>query len=169
MLWLRTNDPARTPPHWTDIVRPGQYAVFVFDALSHVARNADGAGFDPPDQTFIALCDSNAEAERFANNTVGAHPHLCCEIYDHEGKANDPLATVYNPAERHKYEGRRYHQREVFLGAPAVVAGIVLVIFDYHRRFTWMWGYIVGLKLIMSGGFALIRGLIGWYERRGEA
>lgn len=168
MHWLRIYDAARTPSHWTEIIRPGQYAIFVFEARSHVARDCDARHFSAPDEVKIALCDSLAEASESAKGIVFAHGELCCEIYDHAGKANDPVETVYHPAERHKYEGRRYHKREVYLGGPAVAVGIVLVIFDYNRGFTWMWGYIIGLKLIMSGGFAMIRGLIGWYERRNE-
>ena len=169
MLWLRTFNPARTPAHWTDLVRPGQYAVFIFDARSHVARDADGRPFQVAETASIALCETLDEAADFAQEVVSGHPELCCEIYDHEGKSKDPVETVYNPGERHKYEGLRYHQREVYLGGPAVAAGIALVILDYHREFTWMWGYVIGLKLIMSGGFALLRGLIGWYECRAEA
>jgi len=46
VIWTRILDPSRTPEHWTELIRPGQFAVFVFDAGTHVARDREGKPFD---------------------------------------------------------------------------------------------------------------------------
>ena len=169
MSWTRTCDPARNPAHWTELVRPGQYPVFVFDAPTHVARDAEGRRFDSGECASIALCDDLREAVNFATGVVTRHSNLCCEVYDHEGKSKQPRQVVYNPAVRGKYDGLQHAKREAFWGSLVLLCGMVFIVHDLVRDLTWLWGYIIGLKLTMVGGFRLAQGLLGWYEYRGES
>ena len=105
MNWTRVYDPHRKPPHWSGLVRPGQFAVFLFDPRTHVPMD-DAGGHPSNDDVSIAICDSLEEAIGFANATVATHPHVFCEIYSHEGKSGDPIQSIYNPAERGKHVGR---------------------------------------------------------------
>jgi len=166
VIWTRIIDPSRTPEHWTELIHPGQFAVFVFDAATHVARDRDGKPFDE-DHVSIALCDDFAEAEAFAKELVGRMSVLVCEIYDHEGKSKE-ATRVYNPAVRHKYVGLRYSKRQTFWGSLVFACGLAFVVRDFMRDLTWIWGYVIGLKLMTVGGFRLGQGLVGWYENRAE-
>jgi hypothetical protein len=168
LLWIPIYDPSRTPAHWTEIIRDGQYAVFIYDAPTHVACDAQGECFVSGAGVSVALCGDLTKAAEFARGVVGAHPELCCEIYDHEGKAKEPVQVVYNPAVRHKYEGLRYHKREVVWGVAAISVGIPFMLYDYYREFLWIWGYVIGLKLTIVGVVLLARGLVGCYTRRRE-
>ena len=168
MIWTRTNDSARTPSHWTELIQPGQFAVFIFDAPTHVARDSEGAIFKPAGTESIALCDNFPEALAFASGVVAIHPELCCEVYDDEGKSKEPRQTVYNPAVRSKYEGRQYAKRQALWGSLVVVCGVAFAAYDFTQHFTWIWGYVIGAKLTVIGGFRMFTGLFDWYERRHE-
>ena len=170
MIWTRINDPSRKPEHWTGLIRPGQFAVFIFDAPSHVARDLQGKPFDAADDgAALALCDDLPEAVSFAKELAGRMPELCCEIYDHEGKSNEPLQTIYNPAVRRKYEGLEYSKRQALWGSLILACGVAFVVHDFMRDLTWIWGYVIGAKFMVIGGFRMGQGLIGWYEHRGES
>jgi hypothetical protein len=168
VIWTRIIDPSRTPEHWTELIRPGQFAVFVFDAATHVARDRDCKPFDS-DQVSLALCAGLAEAEAFAKELVGRMPALVCEIYDHEGKSKEPTRVIYNPAVRHKYEGLRYSRRQTLWASLVFACGVAFVVHDFMLDLTWIWGYVIGLKLMTVGGFRLGQGLVGWYEHRAES
>ncbi len=169
MIWTRIYDPTRNPAHWTELVAPGQFAVFIFDAPTHVARDAAGGHFNPPDSVSLALCDNLPEALAFAKDVVTHHPNLFCEIYDEEGKSKDPVQAVYNPAVRGKYVGLQYSRRQTLWGSLAMLAGIAFIVLDIMRDLAWFWGYIIGMKLTLVGGFRVTQGLLGWYEHRREA
>jgi hypothetical protein len=169
VIWIRTNDLSRKPEHWTELIRPGQYAVFLFDAPSHVARDCEGRPFEAVEGASIALCDSLSEASTFAKELTRCRPELCCEIYDHEGKSKEPVQVVYNPAVRPRYEGLEYSKRQAFRGSLILACGIAFVVHDFMRDLTWIWGYVIGAKFMVIGGFQMGQGLIGWYEHRGES
>jgi hypothetical protein len=38
--------------------------------------------------------------------------------------------------------------------------GIVLIAWDVHRDLLFMWGYIVGLKMVLIGGAVAIQGAL---------
>jgi len=169
LIWIRIYDPFRTPAHWTSLVRPGQFAVFIYDARTHVARDAEGRRFDSSGGISIALCGDLPEAIHFAGEVVAGHSELCCEIYDHEGKSKDPLQVIYNPAVRSRYRGLKYSKRETFWGSVVLLCGVALIIVDFARDLAWIWGYVIGLKLTVVGGSFLVRGCVGWYEHRSES
>ncbi len=165
--WIRLYDPQRIPPHWTDLVQPGQFAVFITEAESAAPRDPEGQPFRDAAQ-YAALCDTQNEAETFANATVASHPELRCEIYDHEGKTKPPVETIFHPAVRHKHTGRRHAHRHMLTGAALLTAGTILAIIDFRHDLTWLWGYIIGLKCLICGTVFLTRGYVEWREFRTE-
>jgi len=155
VLWTRLNDPLRIPAHWTEIIRPGQYAVFVYDIRTHVTRDAS-----------VALCDDLAEAVAFAGSVVAAHPELCCEVYDHEGKSNEPIQVIYAPSVEGRCQGRPVARRATVWGSVILLGTVVLLGVDIRHGLAWIWGYVIGLKLLVIGVSLLVRGLAGLYEHR---
>jgi hypothetical protein len=169
LFWTPTYDPAREPPHWTQLVRAGQYAVFVFDADTHVARDGEGLPVPSGQCASIALCDSLSEAVDLATKITASHPRLCGEIYDYEGMSKAPVQVVYNPAVRGKYEGLQFAKRQTLWGALAVLIGLAFIVHDVMLDLAWIWGYIIGVKLTLVGGFRMGSGILGWYEHRAES
>ena len=43
---------------------------------------------------------------------------------------------------------------------------IAFIIYDVRQNLLWMWGYIIGAKLMIIGVTFLVRGMIGLYEHR---
>jgi hypothetical protein len=166
MKWTQLYDPARNPDHWSRIIQPGEYCVFVMTANTRQPRDADGRTFRPGGES-TAICADRNEAFGFANETVARHPELCAEIYGHQGKSGEALAVVYEPSVRGKYAGSRpYSKRETMWGGLMIAAGACFIVYDARHDLAWLWGYIVGLKLTLIGMNFLVRGLIGLHEHR---
>jgi hypothetical protein len=164
-MWLKVYDPARTPAHWLEIIRSGEYCVFIVGAADHIPRDYAGRPFKDG-EAYVQIASDLAEALRFADGVVARHPELCCEIYGDEGKSGEPLRTIYNDAERGKYEGLPLARREALTGSSIVTVGLLLIVYDAKRDLTWLWGYIIGLKLLIIGGSYLVRGVAGLCEHR---
>jgi hypothetical protein len=138
MIWTRLYDPARTPSHWTEIVSTGQYVVFVSDANSGAARDADGNPFrrvDGSDGHCAALFHNVAEARDFARKVVARRPELCCEVYTSEGKANPPLEAIYVPSVRDRYVGVVHARKLALTAAGLATVGTVFVVVDFVAIF----------------------------------
>jgi hypothetical protein len=114
----------------------------------------------------VAICDSLNEAMECAKNVTAHHLELCCEIYDHEGKSGEPLETIYNPFVEGRYRGRPYARRVTAWGGGIFLCGVVLIAVDVSRDLAWIWGHVLGLKMVVVGTGLLVRGLSRWYEHR---
>ena len=44
-MWLKLYDAARTPAHWLEIVRPGEFCVFILDAHDRTPKDFEGRQF----------------------------------------------------------------------------------------------------------------------------
>jgi hypothetical protein len=165
MRWVRVYDPDRKPAHWSEIIRSGQYAVFLFDARTHVLRNADGK-YPARGEASVAICADLQEAVGLSNSLVAAHPDLCCEIYNHEGMSGDPLQVIYNPAVRGRYVGRPVARRETLWGIALCLCSVGFIVADFRHDLAFIWGYVIGLKLLIVGCVLVVRGVLGLYEHR---
>src|SRR4051812_1914 len=94
VTWTRLYDPNRTPSHWTEIIQPGEYSVFVLTAATRSPRDPEGGCF-PSGEEAVAICINLDQAEKLANEVVARHPELCAEVYDHRGKSGEPLRVIY--------------------------------------------------------------------------
>lgn len=157
---VRVYDPARTPAHWLEIIQPGQFSVFTINA---------GRRTPPPGEACVEIVPDFETALKFAEETVAQDPALCCEIYDHRGKAGEPLRTVYEPSARGKYEGRPRARKEMLAGAGLMAVALAILAYDVKRDLTWFWGSIVGIKLTIVGGAFLVRGVSRYIEARSDA
>jgi hypothetical protein len=165
MKWTLVYDPCRTPAHWSEVIRAGQYAVFAYDARTHVSRGSDGQ-FTASGEDAVAICPDLAHARDLSDTLVASHPDLCCEIYTHEGKSGDPVQVIYNAAVAGKYTGRPFARREAWQGAALWLCAAVFIAVDIHHDLAWIWGYVIGVKLLIVGTAFLVRGLVGLYEHR---
>jgi hypothetical protein len=164
-IWTRVYDPLRIPAHWTELIEAGQFAVFVFDIRTHVARDADGR-FCAAGEVCVAICASLHEAVDCARKVVAPHPELCCEIYDHMGKSGEPLQVVYDPSVEGRHQGRPFARRETVWGSLIFLSGVGFIVVDLRHDLLWIWGYVIGLKMVIIGCAFLVRGLAGLYEHR---
>ena len=94
MRELRLFDPERRPPNWMGHIREGEFALFFKDVSSGQEMKADGTYVQAPEESTCLVAASLDEALDFAQARVDASPQLRCDIFDHQGKANPPLASI---------------------------------------------------------------------------
>jgi hypothetical protein len=150
--------------HWTALLDPGQYALFVFDTRTRTPRNADGSAPGPKGRS-LAILDSREEAVAFANDVVSRDPALYCDIYDQAGEYGQPLETIGDIAFRDKYVRGRA-RKELIGGSVLFVCGMILAAIDFHRNLQWIWGYVLGLKCMIVGTCLMVAGAIGLQKER---
>jgi hypothetical protein len=143
--------------HWTSTIQEGQYAAFLRDRDSSVPLTADGQ-FAVLNS--VTIFDSLPEARAWGEEICARHPRARCDIYDSEGLTNDAVESIYNAAVRGDYVGPKPARRRLYLGLAAVCVGMLLIAWDIHRDLLFMWGYIVGLKMVLIGGAAATQGAL---------
>jgi len=161
--WTKLYDESRTPAHWLDMIRPGAYAVFVLQADSRAPADRDGNDFRLGEASAM-IAPHLAAAQDFAEKIVTSNPKLCCEIYDDHGKSGPPVATVYDSSVRGHHEGIEYARRNTTIGLLLFALAAVFIVYDARHDLAWLWGYIVGLKLLIIGSVFLVRGTAGMIE-----
>jgi hypothetical protein len=133
--------------HWTSAIRPGQYSAFLRDRDTSVALD-----------TSVTIFDSLNEARAWGEEVCACNARTRCDIYDSEGLANNAVDSIYNAAVRGDYVGVKPARTRLFAGLAALSVGTVLIAWDFHRDFRFMWGYILGVKLVLIGTTAAIQG-----------
>jgi hypothetical protein len=142
--------------HWSSQIRPGQYAVFLRDRDTAVALTPDGQIATDPS---VTVFESLPEAHAWGVEICAQRPRIRCDIYDSDGLANDPVESLYNPAIRGKYVGPEAGRKRLYVGVTAIFIGSLFIAWDVHRDLLFLWGYIIGLKLVLTGGVSVIQGV----------
>ncbi len=70
------------------------------------------------------------------------------------------MESIYNTAVRADYVGPKPARKRLYWGLAAVCVGIVLIAWDVHRDLLFLWGYIVGVKMVLAGGTLAIQGAL---------
>ena len=156
MQVVRLYDPARRPANWTEIIRPGELAVFAADAVSGTPRDLDGAPCAAGSET-CAIVDSLAEARAVCDEAVERHPSLRLDVFDADGRTRPPLLTVVHPDRAGALEHSAPQMRRrraiawtlIALGLPQVVYAYLE--FDNRERDVVL-PVFVGINMILFGG-----------------
>ena len=159
---IQLYDPKRRPANWTELLHPGQYAVFHSDVETNIEKTPAGKYLQPEDQSTCAVFDSLDEAETYCEAKVEEIPRLCCEIYDHTGKSKLPMFTYVN---------KRYlksPQKHAYWGWVMVAASLPCFWIEWHWHGTLVVPMIVGFNLVF-GGLRLVYWGLGGSEKRCSA
>ena len=143
--------------HWSSAIQPGQYAAFLRDRDTSVPLTAAGQFAA---HNSVTIFDSLSEARAWGAEICARHPRARCDIYDSEGLANDAVETIYNAAVRGDYVGPKPARRRLCWGLAAMCVGIALIAWDVHRDLLFIWGYIVGVKMVLIGGTLATQGVL---------
>jgi hypothetical protein len=101
MQHVLLHDRARVPSNWTQLIRPGQYAVFLTDVESSVPVFQDGAPIASASEYFCLIFDALPDAESYCEQAVKTFHRMRCEVFDSAGRANPPVAVFVNPEFAH--------------------------------------------------------------------
>src|SRR5260221_1223115 len=97
-------DRTRVPPNWTQLIRPGQYAVFLSDVESSALVSQGGLPIPSASEYFCLLFDSLPDAESYCQQAIKNLRRLKCEVFDSAGRANPPVAAFVNPEFAHRLD-----------------------------------------------------------------
>jgi hypothetical protein len=143
--------------HWSSAIRPDQYVAFLRDRDSSVSLTVDGQFAA---HNSVAIFDSLSEARAWGEKICERHSRVRCDIYDSEGLANDAVESIYNATVKENYVGSKPARKRLYAGLAAVCIGSALIAWDFHRDLLFIWGYILGLKLVLIGGALAIQGAL---------
>ena len=140
---------------WTDLIRPGQFAVFAKIDATGRSCDTEGQPFPNQDAATCVIVESIADARAFCEDVVRRHPALRLDVFDVEGRTQPPLLTVLHPERAAALETspRQMRQRQVMAWG-LIAAGIPLVIFAYveHRERDIILPAFLGINMIIIGG-----------------
>ena len=132
MQIVRLHDPGRRPADWTEIIRPGQFAVFAKDEASGVHCDLDGASFASPAEATCAIADSIDEARAFCDAAVQRRPGIRFDVFDAGGRVRPPLLTILHPARAAALEtSPREMWKRRAIAWVLIVTGVPLIVFAY--------------------------------------
>ena len=157
---LKLYDPERQPPSWTELIHPGQYAVFHSNVHTDTASRPDGSFFSPGEESTCLVFDSLLEAESYCQARVEEVPSLRCDIFDHTGKSKSPMLTYVNQI----YV--KSPQKYAKWGWALIAASLPCFWAEWYWNGTLLIPVIVGINLVFAGLRMIYWGKGGSEKRR---
>jgi len=148
---LRLYDASRKPAHWTDIIRPGQYAAFAKIIPTSAACDAEGRPFSAADEATCLVFDDLHEAEAFCRGQVLRAPAVRFEIFDSQGRLNSALLVIVHPEKVAGLEGNpRGTRTRTIVAAALATAALPPIWYDYaFSRGRLIFPTIVAINLLI--------------------
>jgi len=156
MRELKLFDPERHPPNWMGHIHEGEYALFFKDANSGEERSADGS---LPKESTCLIAATLDEALDFAQARVEASPPLRCDIYDSQGKANPPVASIVHQDRKGQENTEAMGWKRIRWGMVLLPIGAPMILYDWHRDWALIWPAFFGIQIVAAGARMLIWGL----------
>ena len=144
-------DSSRKPAVWTELMEPGQYAVFLSDAVTHAGMRSDGryTGRQAPDTCLIF--DSLDEAVEYCRSRVSRADRLRCQIFDVRGKAESPTAVFVSPDFAWTVHSEAKARRLIWVGIALIAVSPPLFWLDWRADWHLILPTILALQLIVIG------------------
>jgi hypothetical protein len=144
-------------------VREGEYALFFKDTNSVQEMKADGSYVLRPEESTCLIAASIDEALDFAQAQVDAaasgSPRLRCDIYDHHGKANPPLASLVQQGNKIQENTEAMGWKRIRWGLLLVPLGIPLIAYDWHKDWALIYPAFFGIQFVAAGARMLVWGM----------
>jgi hypothetical protein len=145
-------DRTRVPPNWTQLIRPGQYAVFLNDVESSAPLSRDGLPIHFASEYFCLLFDSLGDAESYCREAVMQTRRLKCEVFDSAGRVNAPVAVFVNPEFAHTLDTEASARRLVRWGFAAIAISPPLFWYAWkHGAGIVWWPILLGINAVFAG------------------
>src|ERR1700761_2813644 len=127
---FKVYDKSRTGD-WMSLVGPTQCVAFFKDFHTAAPVFYRGESFQKMTDCTFLLFDSVIEAMSFCVTAVRQHPAICAELFDHLGRAKEPLAVVVDSSVAEKGELSATSSRKRKLWACMLFCGgVPLVVWD---------------------------------------
>lgn len=159
MRELRLFDPERRPQNWMGHIRDGEFALFFKDANSGEEMKPDGTYVESPEESTCLITESLDEALDFAEARVDESPQLRCDIFDHHGKANPPLASIVSQDRKGQENTEALGWKRIRWGIVLIPLGIPLIVYDYLHDWALILPAFFGINLIAAGARMIVWGM----------
>jgi len=159
MRELRLFNPERKPPNWMGHIREGEFALFFKDADSGQEMKADGTYVQHPEESKCLITSSLDEALDFAQARVDASPQLRCDVFDHQGKANPPLASIVHQDHKGQENTEALGWKRIRWGIVLIPLGVPLIVYDYLHDWALILPAFFGINLIAAGARMIVWGM----------
>jgi hypothetical protein len=148
---IKVYDPSRRPRDWNLLLDASQCAAFFRREGTQIPLSSEGVPFDNfRDSTFL-LFDSLEAARTFCEAQVQRHPDLCCEIFDHTGRASPPLLTILHPDVAAKDESSAHTaMTRKLLALALILAAVPLFWWDWHTGGWLGFPTFIGFSLLLA-------------------
>lgn len=155
MRTLRLHDPGRKPADWTDIIQPGQFAVFAKNEATGVPCNEEGTPFPDAASATCLIVESIAEARAVCEGAVERHPAIRFDVFDADGRVHPPMLTIVHPSRAVALETSPHAmRRRRVIAWVLIAAGIPLTAFAYveYRERDIILPAFLGINMVLIGG-----------------
>jgi hypothetical protein len=143
-------DPKRVPKNWVELLRSGQFAVFLRGVFTSVELDHQGTLVADDAAQCCFIFDSLADAKQFCLEVVERAEHVQCEIYDERGMAIEPLFRIVNKRHQHRI-GTKPHRSLMLGGVLSMALSAPLFWFDWLSSGARMWPTIFGINILFLG------------------
>lgn len=142
----------------------GEFAVLCEDARTGSAKQPDNTAPPIAVRQLCTVFDSRSDAEIFARKQVERYPTMRCLVFDHEGRANEPLLTV----QRHEFapRGEMGPAFRRWTGGICLVAGIALAGWEIAHDYETIWAGTLAIRLLPVAVVLLGIELVVWGQTR---
>jgi hypothetical protein len=157
------------PPVWSDRMTPGEFAVLCEDARTGAPKQPDNTVAPSESSHVCAIFDSRQEAEDFARERVSIFPGMRCAVFDHEGRAKQPLLTVHRPEFAPRGEIGPAFRR--WVGGTCLVAGLGCGAWEIAHDYATIWAGTLAIRLlpvaaVFLGAEVVLWGQAKWLGKR---
>jgi hypothetical protein len=142
----------------------GEFAVLCEDARTGAAKQPDNAVASNPGRQLCTIYDSRQEAEAFAREQVERYPTMRCLVFDHEGRAGQPLLTVIRPEFAPRGEIGPAFRR--WVGGVCLVAGLGCAVWEIAHDYATIWAAALAMRLLPVAAVFLGAELVFWAHAR---
>ena len=145
-------DRMRVPPNWTQLIQPGQYAVFLSDVQSSAPITSDGLPVLSASEYSCLLFDSFTDSESYCQEAVEQTRRLKCEVFDSAGRVNAPVAVFVNHEFTHTLDTEAGARRLVRWGFVALASSLPLFGYAWKNDagVVW-WPVFLGINAVFAG------------------
>lgn len=141
-------DAERRPPHWMGHIHDGEYALFFKDVRSGQELDSNG---DLPKDSVCLIAASLEEALDFAQARVDETHSLRCDIYDAQGKANPPVASIVHQNNKSLENTAATGWKRIWFGIALLPVGAPMILYDWHRDWALIWPAFFGIQIVAAG------------------
>src|SRR5215469_142495 len=145
-------DPKRVPTHWSELIQPGQYAVFLSDVQSSAPMSSDGSLVNSGSMHSCLLFDSLPEAEAYCREAVQKFPRIRYDLFDSAGRVNPPVTVFVNQKFAHTLDTESRAHHIVLWGLVAIAVSVALFSYAWKTgaREVW-WPSLLGSNMLFAG------------------